>query len=526
MKKISILFIFLSVFTAWSCNEEEIINISDPSNLAFDIAINNAEDLELLVNGTYQGLWEESHVYNRWANTHMTLDARTDDAYITANGVGFQSMGPLTTYINDATVGLIENIYFTHYITIRRANQVLEIAEKMDDPSLTDDLKRQFRGQVLFLRGFAYYKLVLFFGENIPLITENGKVFSDLQTTGAADGEIWAQVEADLQEAESLLPTSWSGDDKGRATKGAAVGILGKAYLQRRMYSQALAQFEKIINGQVGDYDLVDNFRDNHTEENEFNEESLFEIHNAPRGSQAGRWFAYSQSAGIGRWYNIEANQELLDVFQNDNAGDPRFHMTFYAPDGAYRIDGEDTVDYAFDLANGSRTSGVITIRKWDNNVANQSLSRDGVNYRILRYADILLSAAECALETGDEPKAKNYISEVRQRANNIVDEQPHLFYSQEYTGDMPDGFPIETDIDAWMADKGWDLRQVIINERRMEFSFEQSRYWDLIRWDEAGWLDITNHITATSFTRDKLLFPIPQAELSANVGLEGNSAN
>lgn len=521
MRKITII-LFFTVLVAFSCNEDELINISDPSNVVFEDAIKTADDLQLLVNGAYE-LWRQSLIYDRWANPLMTLDARTDDAYITASGVGFRNMGPLTTYINDASDNLTKDIWYTHYIVIRRVNEVLRFAETMEDPSLTDDLKKQFMGQVLFLRGFCYYKLVLFYGENIPLITENPTTFAGLQVSPAEDGEVWAQVEADLKEAESLLPPSWSGDDKGRATKGAAVGILGKAYLQQMRYGDALTQFDKIINGQVGEYSLVENFRDNHTEENEFNEESIFELHMAPIGSQAGEWFAYSQSAGIGRWHNIRANQGLLDVFQNDNAGDPRYHMTFYAPEGAYRINGQDTIYFEVD---NSRSAGIITIRKWDNEVANNSMSRDGVNYRILRYADVLLSAAECALETGDEAKAKNYISQVRQRANNIVDEQSQLFYSQDYTGDMPDGFPIETDIDAWMADKGWNMKQVIINERRMELSFEQSRYWDLIRWDAAGWLDITNYITATAFTRDKLLFPIPEAELSANEEMVGNSAN
>jgi len=519
MKKYILIICLLSA-VIYGC-DNDLIEITDPARTPFEESLETEESLILLSNGMYQAMGNSPHVYNQWGNWLMVLDARTDDAFITANGTGFNGMGALSQYTNISSESIPERLWRNHYLSIRRANQVIEVVGADENPDITQALKNRLIGEAYFVRGFNYYSLARAFGDAIPLITENASNFEEMLAPPAGEGELWAQVESDLRQAESLLPNRedyTEETDLGRATKGAAVGMLGKAYLYQLRYAEALAEFEKVINQQVGSYVLLDNFRHNFTEGFDNNAESLFEFQTASLGRGA-RFNALAQSGGPGRWYNIAPTQAIIDVFL-DNPGDPRYHMTFYAPDGANYTASNGSI-------NNFATEGTLTYRKYDIDVGYFRQARWGVNLNFLRYADVLLSAAECAIATGDDAKAKGYISQVRARANNIVDEQPQLYYSTDYVGAMPTGFPIETDIDAWMAEKGWTLLEVLINERRMEMTFEQSRYFDLQRWHRAGWLDINDFITEAAFEMGKNeIFPIPERELSANPAMVGNSAN
>ncbi|MDX1283366.1 MAG: RagB/SusD family nutrient uptake outer membrane protein [Draconibacterium sp.] len=501
--------------------ESDFVYIDNPSETNYDAAVNNPDNINLIVNEVYDSYTNVQFIYTRWANYLMVQEARSDNAYILPSGNNFKDMGTISRFLNTSTHFLTDQHWRLIYEVVRTANQALEKLVELKAIESNPEYDRMM-GEVYYLRGLIYLTAIRDFGEAIPIKTENGTSIEEFNVPPAGPGEAWAQVIADLKEAQKLLPKKeeYSSKEAGRATQGAATGMLGKAYLYMLDYANAVTEFEKIINGQVGNYSLIQNFRDNFTEDAENNSESLYEIQNANSINVATSvlWNGLSRSGGVGVWRNIAPTESLLNTFKEDPA-DPRWHMTFYAPDGAYHLVNGKKRSY--------KTQGTVTFRKYmlDKRVAPGW--KEGTNVRLLRFADILLMAAEAHIEIGNEAKAKEYISLVRQRANNIVNDQEQLFFSANYTGEMPEGFPIETDVDAYMATHGLSLKEMLMRERRVELAYEQLRYYDLIRWQKAGWINISDYITEPAFVFGKNeIFPIPQVELAANTAMVPNSAN
>lgn len=505
--------------------EDDLVNITDPANPELTKSVNTKEAAISLVNGCYTAL---AHNYEIawWCNFTMVQEARSDDAQITNNGAGWENMGSYMQYTNIASMGLTARWWNNCYKAIRRANSSLEQIDRITDKTMTTELRDRLKGEAYFLRGLSYFWLVRDFGEEIPLIIKEQKSIEDAKVPPAAIGEVWAQIVSDFKNAQNLLPKNaeYSGNDVGRATKGSATGMLGRAYLYQQKYQEALTEFEKVIKQEVGTYTLVSNFRDNVMLDTENNAESLFEFQYSggygASGSNNTFFFALAQNASVGGWNNIVPTQSLINEFLADGA-DPRFHMTFYAPNGAYFLNGTDTLTYEDD--------GFYTFRKYNQDIMPPTWGRiEGTNLRLLRYSDVLLMAAECYVGLNQNiAKAKEYISQVRSRANNKINTQKQLFFSTGYNGAMPAGYPIETNVDTWMASKGWDMKKVIMHERRIELAFEQLRYYDLQRWHKAGWINIKDYIKQPAFLMGKNnLFPIPELELSANPLMKGNSAN
>jgi len=129
-------------------------------------------------------------------------------------------------------------------------------------------------GEAKFLRGLYYFHLMTLYGGNIPMPLNASSPTARLASAGAA--VVWAQIEKDLGDAITVLPTSYSGSDIGRATSGAAQGLLGKVLLQQRKWSEAAAQLLPVI--QSGRYSLVSSYASNFTAAGKNNAESLFEV--------------------------------------------------------------------------------------------------------------------------------------------------------------------------------------------------------------------------------------------------------
>ncbi|MEI9808684.1 MAG: RagB/SusD family nutrient uptake outer membrane protein [Bacteroidota bacterium] len=183
-------------------------------------------------------------------------------------------------------------IWREFYLVVNRANQVITYVGAYDESVLAAEEKKRILGQAYFLRGLAYYNLATTF-KIVPVITAPAASPEDYSSPTATEEVLWNQIYADLQQAETNLPISYTGvtgldnGQKGRATKGAAAGLLGKAYLFRKDYAKAGAQFEKFFGAGPlsGVYSLMPDYRDNFKDINENNSESLFEntIHRRSR---------------------------------------------------------------------------------------------------------------------------------------------------------------------------------------------------------------------------------------------------
>jgi starch-binding outer membrane protein, SusD/RagB family len=420
-------------------------------------------------------------------------------------------------------------IWREFYLVVNRANQVIANVGKYDAAVLTAEEKNRILGQAYFLRGLAYYNLATTF-KVVPVITKTAESPDDYAAPTATEEVLWSQIYSDLQAAEANLPISYDNvtgldkGQKGRATKGAAAGLLGKAYLFRKDYVKAGTQFEKFLSGGVlnGVYSLMPDYRDNFRDVNENNAESLFEVQfTEGTGTDinwccdpAGSWkqvqaisVTYGmEGAGFSdylptRWIYNEYKKEKT----TDGKSDPRLLVTI----ASYEPADNSTLAYGKPWFN-PQTS--IYPRKYTNDgVGNgkpfEGAAESGINYRVLRYSDILLMYAEVLNETGKTTQAYPYIQQVRSRAKlpDLATTKPGMTQAQ--------------------------MRDQLGHERALEFAIEGQRIVDIIRW---GWLydatklaELKTHdVDFNTWTPGNEYLPIPQQELDINKNLKPNPAN
>ena len=295
------------------------------------------------VNACYQTFLEDGG-YMRF--TPILLNIQGDDV---------RSKSPWTAISNVGKfqLGTADNAGYgwsfdEFYQGIFRCNQVLEYV-----PGITMDqaLKNRILGQAYFLRGLYYFHLVDEWG-SVPLPTHRAEV---LPQSTVADG--WNRVKSDFKSAVNLLPTQYSTagsvdkNDLGRATKGAAMAYLGKAYLFNKNFDSASVQFKAVID--LGIYGLVPNYKDNFTETNENNKESIFELQFSLtaggtdlqwQGIPSSTWGFYSARAitfgplNFG-WTDVQPTQTALAEFRQEKTVsggiDPRCLATIFYNDTA-----------------------------------------------------------------------------------------------------------------------------------------------------------------------------------------------
>ncbi|MFC0186458.1 RagB/SusD family nutrient uptake outer membrane protein [Pseudarcicella hirudinis] len=330
----------------------------------------------------------------------------------------------------------------------------------------------------------------------------------------ASQEEVWAQIKKDLKEAQSRLPVKPK--DIGRATWGAATGMLGKAYLYTKEWTLATAEFQKIKDAKL--YVLVPNYQDNFLSSGDNNAESVFELQY--QSTTNGNWGS-SGTANVQRgqaWepdiapkgYTSQAgtsvNRWVFDLFMKEKtksgAIDPRAYATM-----VWNYPGAKMYQDDFTKAFTGEYLNTIWVRKYLNFDRTSSLTPGSWAYatnnrRIMRYADVLLMYAEAENEANG-PSAKVYdaINQVRQRVG------------------MPDIQPALTQT---------AMREAIRNERVLELAMEGDRIFDLNRWGIAA--DVFEKHpeyrsnSSGKFQRGKSEYlPLPQNDIDTNPAIKQN---
>ncbi len=416
-------------------------------------------------------------------------------------------------------------IWRDFYLVATRANQVIYYIGQYPDGVLTADQKARILGQAYFLRGLAYYNLAITF-KIVPVITEPALTKDTYYPPTNTEEELWNQIYSDLQAAEASLPVSYAGVDGpdngqiGRATKGAAAGLLGKAYLYRKDYTNAGTQFEKFFTGNLkGIYGLMPDYGDNFKNVSENNKESLFEVQFDLTGGTDFNWTGDPSTA----WKTVQA---ISITYGMEGAGFSDYLPTRWIFDEYLKektVDGKDDPRLDVSIARYDEASGHTTAynRPWFNptdRIYPRKYTRDNlgpdnentesdINYRVLRYSDILLMYAEVLNETGKTSEAYSYIQQVRDRAHlpNLATVKPNMTQQQ--------------------------MRDQLGHERALEFAIEGQRIQDIIRW---GWLYDPNKLAElkshdpdfNTWTPGNEYLPIPQHELDTNPNLSPNPAN
>jgi starch-binding outer membrane protein, SusD/RagB family len=402
-----------------------------------------------------------------------------------------------------------------HFDIIKRANAAIANIPNIEfkqNPALKDRLM----GEALFLRGMTYMYTVLFFN-HIPLITEPPKSSDDFFPSQVEPSVIWEQVYKDLDQASKMLPATYDDANKGRATKGAALAYLGKAYLFNKDYAKASALFKQVIDLNV--YSLMPNYEDNFTETKENNQESIFEVQFQRMDQPNLNWVGepvpdndHTTARGITYapspfgWGDMAINKWIFDEYKIEKTiqggYDPRLYATVTFDYPGCKLYGKTFREaWPYTGADTAKWANMFFCRKYENvnsGRANEFDWRSGINERLMRYADVLLMYAECQMELGSIPDAAKYIQIVRDRAN-LPDREA------EFAG----------------MSKAQLLEQ-LSHERALELCLEGHRFDDIVRW---GWTKDAAKLALlkahdaewNGYIAGKEHMPIPQIEMDTN---------
>ncbi|TVZ13990.1 RagB/SusD family nutrient uptake outer membrane protein [Maribacter sp. MAR_2009_72] len=491
MKTTKIIFSMFALFTALvvinACSENDL-ELVNPNGLSPETFFKTEAQVQSAVNAVYANL-QTRGLYSR----HMFF---SQDNMSHENDGNPQLEADKRQYLDfsfDSSHGPIADYWESCYRGINKANFVIgneEAINAIDDAIVSSATKQKFIGEAKFLRALYNFLLVTRFGD-MPLITEIPTTTEGIGKSPAS--EVYALIISDLQAASaSLLPKSE--EDNGRATKGAAIALLGKVYLFRGEHALALAEFEKLSG-----YALEPNYFDNFTEETEHGIESIFEIEYDDALGASAKWNSSvtgagpneatfrGQEYGFNDWFNVFPSDDLLDEFE---PGDTRYADNFYSVGDTF-AGGIVTAEML--TAGEERRAGW---KKYQNYYKDANEDQEsGINFKYLRYADVLLMMAECENEVGTQDDAIDYINEVRERAS---------------LDDLPYGLSKAEVFDA------------IVHERKVELAGEQVRFNDILRWNLAA-----TELAGTNFQAGKNeLWPIPDREISSNENVTAADQN
>jgi starch-binding outer membrane protein, SusD/RagB family len=374
----------------------------------------------------------------------------------------------------------LRSVFRWNYVGISRANYILENKDNIDFPE-----KAHILAEAKFLRAYYYFELVKFFGD-VPLVIDKRLGIEEVRTIDRSPKvEVYAQIEKDLKEAYPVLSAVAS--QKGRATKGAAQALLGKVYLYQSKWTEADEMFDDIINS--GMYSLHPSYTELFDVAHENNTETVFDIQysglegggygclvclegNAAPGFHGIRQYS-GPVYGDGNSYNLPT-QDLYDFFP---AGDPRRAATILDIEAFIAAQpNPSAITYA--IGAGGHTgyyNNKYIKRQGEIGLPDNDLTSP-VNYRVIRYADVLLMSAEANYQLGNTAVAQTYVNQIRSRVS------------------IP-GVSVNS------LDK-------IYNERRFELSGEGHRFFDLVRTGKAA-------TAIPGFIAGKHeVFPIPQVEI------------
>lgn len=437
--------LFGALALSTSC-QKDLLDKVNPNQPTVENFWKTATDAQAGVTAAYSAL-QFPGTYARWI--HFANDIRSDEGY---------SLSPWTDLANstrfvqlDYDLEPVRVMWEDHYRGVYRCNQLLA-----NVPAITMDatLQKTLLAEAHFLRGLYYFNLVTHFG-NVPLMLDPSTVRSTAPQGTVATG--MAQVVADLQAAITDLPVS---NTIGHATKGSAQALLGRVYMQQHKWSDASALFTAIISS--GKYSLVPNYLDNFTIANENNSESVFEVQFSSVNQGGGQDVAGASEGferpqffgppGIG-WTDGRARPWLLDEMSDKTVTgdvDPRrditvFHYPMLLFGSTYQTRNVPLTDTFWHKYEDDRT------QNFENYFS-------GINFRLIRYADVLLMQAEAQNELGTPSAALPLINQVRGRQSVNITPLTGTFTQAQ-------------------------MRTQIMHERVCELAGEGTRWLDLNRW-------------------------------------------
>jgi hypothetical protein len=469
---------FLVVFGLFS-SCDQLLNIDPEFSQDAESFFNTPEDYERALIGAYD-LMQTSYL-QVWIG-----EIASDNSIAGGESVNdTRGLHEIESMTHGGVNEELRSLMRFNYAGIARVNYIFENRDNIDF-----DGKERIMAEASFLRAYYHFVLVTYFGD-IPLLVDRRVSINELSgLIRAPKAEVYAQIERDLQTAINVL--NWNVPVIGRITKGAAMALLGKVYLYQNKNTEAAAVLGDLITNNQAGYGLFDDFSRLFYLENENINEDVFTIqHSGQEGGGYDCFVCLEGNAAVGfhgiRQYNgplygdgNSYNLPTQDLYDAFDPSDPRRDATVLDIEAFIAAQpNPDAISYA--IGGGGHTGYYNNkyIKRLDERGLPDDDLTSPLNYRVIRFADVLLMAAEAFQKTGNDARARTELNKVRSRV----------------------GMPA-------INSTGTQLLADILHERRLELSGEGYRFFDLVRTDRAA-------AAIQGFQPNKHeLFPIPQVEI------------
>jgi len=514
MKNLNKIILSVSILAFTGCSKD-LLDKTPKDRLSPSTFFQNEAQCKMALMGIYNAIQPNATPAHFYQFDYMSDNGYCQDSWQGSKEVGewltnSSSWAPYAKWTQDYTI-------------IARANEFLQ---DVTAATVSDAVKAQMSAEAKFLRGYAYADLITYFGD-VPLITKV-QTLAEAYVSRNAKADVLTQVLTDLTDAAGALPTSYSGSDVGRATKGAALAYKAKVLLYNKKYTDAAQAALDVIN--LNAYSLYPDYASLFDESHENNAEVIFDIQYIPT-TQAQPW--PSAALSLSSWPTANVTSDMINSYYMTNGlpitnaasgynaqnpfvnRDPRLAASVVLPGSKF---GSSTFIPALDqVPCGARPRKYASIGIAD--VNNNSL-----NTILMRYADVYLMRAEALIESGSTAQEiYTLIDKVRARVN------------------MPTVEAVEgTGLNQTQ------LRAIVRHERRVEFYNEGTRYADMLRWQDAtlvhdvygydkSLLSDPSSSATWTFKQIKMetrtfdaakgwLWPVPQADIDINKKLLPNN--
>lgn len=451
IKKALLLPALLAFIPAMTSCSDSFFDLEPDDEVVGDKVYKTENDFELAVNACYSKLQTQMDFYIEMC------EYRSDNLTLKAPTAGTQDRYDIDMFSETSANGILDNLWENFYNGIYRCNKILD---KIDGADFDQAKKQQFKGEAMFVRALTTFNMYKAWG-TVPAPRRVLSVGEALQLGRPTEQEMYTYLAGDLEQiiSENMLPDTYSGNDVGRATAGAAKALLAKVYLTFKRHQEAV----NLLKGMMGTYELLPNIADVFDVNNKMNREVIFAV----------RYNKNVVGEGHGAWYSI------TNLTDDNNRTKTLTHL----------YDG--TNDARADLLEYVKVPGVNTclMRKYYD-TRDESTRQYGPDNILIRYADVVLMYAEALNEVAYSGSSDSEAL----KALNMVHTRAGL--SPIDIADVP----------------GQDeFRKAVMLERQKEFPYEGHRWFDSVRLGGAKEAAAADGKGISDY---QLLYPIPLSEI------------